>query len=289
MVVRSLDEDGFWESFIVEYVCSINFENYRFDPTVFTSKILNKNMDKIVDEINAMKNHLKDPVIFGNRRYYLRDIEYISVGYQMLGQLILETGATLPESLKEKILETTSWEYDKRWGWDSNRVEIRKFYLNEFRQHIINYIKGNIPCFRVLEIKSDKELESSSIGLEELYQNVKDKRCYIIRYVNLQCCNLKEIPDELFDFKYIEKLDLSKNKLKVLPDNFRDLKSLKIINLSHNQLQTIPVSFKALVNLERLNLYDNKIKFLPNWLKRLRFLFDLYVEKNPTKVPNTLE
>ncbi len=221
MAVRYLDEENFWERFIIEHVCSIQFEKYELDPSVLTSKILDNNLDKIICEINAMKNHVRKAVIFNNHRYYLHDIEFISVGYQMLGQLIIETGASLPEPIKDRILETTVWEYDKRWEWDSNRIEIRKFYLNEFRRNIINYKKGNIPCFRILEINSDKDLETSSIGLRELLRNIKTKRCYIIRYINLQCCNLREVPDELFDFKFIEKLDLSKNRLRKLPDHIR--------------------------------------------------------------------
>lgn len=283
MAVRSLDEDGFWERFIVEHVCNIDFRRYELNPSILTSQILDKSTSRAIDEIEAMGNYVNTPVTFSNFRYFLHDIEFISVGYQVLAQLILEAGARLPESIKDKVLSSTSLEYDKRWGWDTNRLKIRKFYLNEFRRHINNYKEGDTPCFRTLEIASDNELEVSSIGLTELYSNIKFKRCYIIRYINLQCCNLDSLPSELFEFKFVERLDLSRNLLRELPDDFGELQSLKIINLSHNHLQSLPKSFQGLINLNRLNLCYNRIKVLPSWFRHLESLYDLYLEGNPIK------
>ncbi|OUM56313.1 hypothetical protein PIROE2DRAFT_19129 [Piromyces sp. E2] len=69
-----------------------------------------------------------------------------------------------------------------------------------------------------------------------------------------------EIPPELFELKYLEKLDLSNNKLKgSISEKIMTLTNLKVLNLENNSLEGyVPYELKYLGNLEVLKLNGNK-------------------------------
>lgn len=66
----------------------------------------------------------------------------ILIGLQILGVLILQTGAYLPDIVCRGILYSTLWEYDKRREWSESFEEERKVYLKKFRNAIMNHKEG---------------------------------------------------------------------------------------------------------------------------------------------------
>ena len=277
MSIESLDSDDFWESLLIEYVFGIPYDEYGSNIELLTREVIEKNLEEAVNYLEDIRN---DNIILP-KGYYIHDKEFVSVGYHILGLLILQTGALLPDRVRDEILRTTAWEYDKRYGWNSHDMKLRQFYLKDFRDQIINYKVGKIPCFRRLDITRDEQFEISSIGLEQLYKNVELKRCYIIKYVNLQCCNLKRVPEELFDFKNIECLNLSFNYLKKIPDEIGCFNKLKKLNLKYNKLNYLPESLAQLSNLKSLNIHKNNIKKIPSSLRKIFDSGILYVGDNP--------
>jgi len=59
-------------------------------------------------------------------------------------------------------------------------------------------------------------------------------------FLDLNFCNLHEVPDGIAKIKTLERLNLQGNKFDSLPNGFYNLESLSYINLSHcHELQTI--------------------------------------------------
>jgi Leucine-rich repeat (LRR) protein len=81
--------------------------------------------------------------------------------------------------------------------------------------------------------------------------------------LNLSKKQLKDFPQEVFQFKNLQELDISKNKIKELPKEIGTLKSLKRFNASYNKLEVLPSEIGNLTNLVYLGLNRNKIQELP--------------------------
>jgi len=129
-----------------------------------------------------------------------------------------------------------------------------------------------------------------TITLEEANQNPDA----VIKLV-LRKQKLKEFPKEIFTFKNLQYLDVSKNNFKYLPDSFNmlpnlqvlmvskcgleklpahigDLKNLKHINANQNNITRIPYSFGLLEKLEFADLWSNDLEAYPESLKELKKL-----------------
>jgi Leucine-rich repeat (LRR) protein len=81
--------------------------------------------------------------------------------------------------------------------------------------------------------------------------------------LNLSKKQLKEFPQDVFQFKNLQELDISKNKIKELPKEIGTLINLKRFNASFNKLEVLPSEIGNLTNLVYLGLNRNKIGELP--------------------------
>jgi Leucine-rich repeat (LRR) protein len=107
--------------------------------------------------------------------------------------------------------------------------------------------------------------------------------------------HLKKFPEEIFQFKNLQYLDLSKNSIKEIPDGIdalsqlqylacsktglehvsRDigkLKNLRWINLNQNELVLLPPQFGDMENLEIADLWSNNLSEFPATLEKLKKL-----------------
>lgn len=75
--------------------------------------------------------------------------------------------------------------------------------------------------------------------------------------------DLKEIPDEVFELKNIERLDCVNNKINSLPKSFSNLSELKTLFLFSNNITEIPEEVIFLKKLELFEIHDNPIKSIP--------------------------
>ncbi|MFB2891479.1 COR domain-containing protein [Aerosakkonemataceae cyanobacterium BLCC-F50] len=100
---------------------------------------------------------------------------------------------------------------------------------------------------------------------------------------------LTEIPTEVFELEWLEKLNLTNNKLRSVPEGITHLTNLSVLDLCLNQLTSVPESITRLTNLSVLYLTDNQLKSVPESLTRLINLSELYLMGNRlTSVPETI-
>ena len=256
MDIRVLDDDNQWERWIVEGFCDLDYEDYYIDKTLLTQKALEQNLDEIIRRIEKIKSQFDDPPLYS---VHITSLDAILVAYQILALLLLETGSYVPEIVKEKVLKSTEWERDKQWDWDENALKIRKFYLNEFREKILQHESGKKELFIDLKVHSDKEFDEMCIGLTMLNKYIESGEIENVSHVNLDCQNLTEIPSSILDLRHVKKLSLDKNNIVDLPQNIDSLENLEHLSLLNNKIKELPPTFKNLKKLDDLTLYGNPV------------------------------
>ncbi|KAK6622928.1 hypothetical protein RUM43_008780 [Polyplax serrata] len=84
-----------------------------------------------------------------------------------------------------------------------------------------------------------------------------------------------ELPSEVLEFLFIEKLHLYHNALRSLPDDLGGLQYLKFLDLSRNQLCVLPSGLCQLEHLEKKG-QNSKTE---NFVRKLRVLSRKKIEK----------
>lgn len=75
--------------------------------------------------------------------------------------------------------------------------------------------------------------------------------------------HLKSFPKEVFKFKNLQYLDISKNSIKDIPDSIGTLSHLQYLICSKTGLQHVSKEIGKLKNLTYLNLNQNDLEYLP--------------------------
>lgn len=146
--IRYLDSrrDKNWEKYFINF-CELDFDQYWFHEEVLTQEILEAHLDDIVDKIIGFIDYVYKPELrprlpSHGDGYWVLSIDDILIGLQVLGVLILQTGAYLPDLVRRGILYSTMWEYDKKREWSEPFEDERKENLMKFRVAIINHRLG---------------------------------------------------------------------------------------------------------------------------------------------------
>jgi len=146
--IRLLDSkrDYCWEKFFIKS-CGLDYEEYRLNEEILTCEILEEYLDDIVDQIIGFIDYTHNPALrprlpWHGKGYWVLSVDDILVGLQILGVLILQTGAYLPDIVRKGILFSTLWEYDKWRGWSQPFEKERKENLKKFRKAILMHKTG---------------------------------------------------------------------------------------------------------------------------------------------------
>jgi len=133
------------------------------------------------------------------------------------------------------------------------------------------------------------ESRSSSVfGVR--YGNLKS---FAVRDGHVRALRLRELrnlPESIGSFKYLEHLDLCDNNLNEIPKSIGSLTSLKSLWLSNNNIRNIPKSIGSLKTLVSLKLNNNKILKIPRSIKKLTNLKYLDLKNNKLReIPDEIE
>lgn len=101
--------------------------------------------------------------------------------------------------------------------------------------------------------------------------------------------HFKSFPQEIFAFKNLQYLDLSKNSIKEIPDSIGTLTQLQYFSCSKSGVEKISKEIGKLSNLVYLNLNQNEIEYLPPQIGNLEKLeiLDLW-SNNLSEYPSSM-
>ncbi|WP_244224975.1 leucine-rich repeat domain-containing protein [Corallococcus sicarius] len=102
-----------------------------------------------------------------------------------------------------------------------------------------------------------------------------------VKSLTLEAKGLTSLPEELFLFRRLEKLNLRRNELRTLPEALGQLTELRELDVSLNGLLALPESLGALKKLRVLNLEYNCLWRLPDSLAECVELRTVNLVNNP--------
>ena len=102
----------------------------------------------------------------------------------------------------------------------------------------------------------------------------------IVKEIHLSGLNLDDVPQEIYDFTYLEALYIDNNNIQSISPKIADLKNLKILNAANNKIKNVPKEILKLKSLHILNLANNDLEELPDNIHSFRELRELRLENN---------
>mgnify|MGYP003291744645 FL=1 len=114
--------------------------------------------------------------------------------------------------------------------------------------------------YLIISLFFTTNLLAQSPCYKSLEEALKQKDC--VRCLDLSKQKLKQIPNQVYELKNLEKLILSKNKIKHIPDTLSTLVNLHYIDLSSNYIDNLSATLSEL-KIDTLIMWDNPIYTLP--------------------------
>lgn len=84
-----------------------------------------------------------------------------------------------------------------------------------------------------------------------------------LQSLDLNNCNLSELPKEIFKLTNLQELIISNNPITVIPPEIGELKNLKWLYATFIKATTLPPSIKELKKLHTLFLWGSEITYFP--------------------------
>ena len=140
-------------------------------------------------------------------------------------------------------------------------------------------IQKNIICILLLISFPSKA------QLVPLYQLKNQKACVSLKEakndfekvikLRLKRKKIKTIPNEIWNMKNLQFLDLSRNQIDSIPPQIKNLKNLQILILSKNKIKNLPEEFYQLKNLKVIRIGSNNIEYLSDKVRNFKQLEEL--------------
>lgn len=93
-----------------------------------------------------------------------------------------------------------------------------------------------------------------------------------LQYLDISKNNIKEIPEQIQELSLLQYFACSQCKLSKIPKSIGKLKHLYYLNLNQNNIDSIPSEIGELSKLQILDLWDNNLSYFPYSLSYLKSL-----------------
>ncbi|XP_069024139.1 LOW QUALITY PROTEIN: erbin [Embiotoca jacksoni] len=137
-----------------------------------------------------------------------------------------------------------------------------------------------------------KEIFSFEKTLQELYLDANQIEelpkqlfnCQFLNRLSMPDNDLTVLPAAIANLINLRELDVSKNSIQEFPENIKNCKALAIVEASVNPISKLPEGFTQLLSLTQLYLNDAFLEFLPASFGRLTKLQILELRENQLKM-----
>lgn len=117
-------------------------------------------------------------------------------------------------------------------------------------------------------------------GSEQAIKNILATKDISTKELKLENLGLKSLPNEIYKFKDLVELDLSKNEFETLKINSKKLPNLRRIILTDNLLNEKTLKIKRNKKIQVINLGDNYFTAFPTKIQKNRRLKELHLANN---------
>lgn len=168
-------------------------------------------------------------------------------------------------------------------------------------RHITGYVQGK-HFEKIRQVFPDFEFKLEAITRSDMYElidrsqllahaeNLPYDDTYLLQYwktpenireiqINWEDKGFSTLPDWLFRYTQLTKLNLNSNRLREIPDDLQKFEQLEELDLGYNLLKTFPKVIFKLKQLKKLNLSVNRLNELPS-LENLPHLVELKLNHN---------
>ncbi len=239
------------------------------------------------------------------RNKILKKIKHLDFSANALIRLPKEIN-DCPNLSKLNLLQNNDIKWDenlkKLSGLNNlNEIFVSVYDLDNIPKEYHNKITGiellktglkEIPL-NILQQKQLKYLDISGEYKNDNFINVLPPELFKLQYLehlNLNRCNIEQLPQEIGKLTNLTELYLSWNKFKTIPNQVENLLKLQKLNINFNQLSVISQSIFKLKNLTELALTYNTIAVIPKEISNLTKLevlnlsFNNNIEIVPTQI-----
>ena len=134
-----------------------------------------------------------------------------------------------------------------------------------------------LPKLECLHFGEGGNFETFAVELDGIPDSIKNAKN--LKFLHLQHCGLKEIPQYIFT-PWLEELKLGGNEIKIIPNGIEAAKSLRMLTVWMNDLEYVSESIGYLKNLKRLDLMSNPRLKLPNSIINLGDMEEMYIDED---------
>ena len=131
------------------------------------------------------------------------------------------------------------------------------------------------------------ERHYATLTQKQLLSLIEDANRFQWEVLDLTCCGLDTLPDEIGKLTSVQLLALGnnffskaktgRNTFTVLPDTIAKMRNLEVLDLQGSCVTSLPQSIGQLSKLRYLDLYDSKIRTLPDSIENLSSLRSLHL------------
>ncbi|MCP9754247.1 hypothetical protein EGI26_03595 [Lacihabitans sp. CCS-44] len=125
-------------------------------------------------------------------------------------------------------------------------------------------------------------------GSEVAIKNILATKDISTKELKLENLGLKSLPHEIYKFKDLVELNLSKNEFEALKINAKKLPNLRRIILTDNLLSERTLTIKRNKKIQVINLSDNYFTAFPKKIQKNRRLKELHLANNFIKQTNNV-
>jgi Leucine-rich repeat (LRR) protein len=158
------------------------------------------------------------------------------------------------------------------------RLKIEKILITSISRN-----KFAFYPLRAYEISGGLRMEqqlSKNRGSEGRLKNLLATKNDSIKKLNLSGLGINKLPKNIYNYRNLEELDLSKNEFKTFKLNPRKFPKLKRIILAENLLSAKTVKIRRNSSLEMLSLSDNDFSAFPKRIEKSTALKDIHLANN---------
>jgi len=246
-VTRLLDELG--EGQLIEEI-DLSYNNLEGDITFDFQKI------RMIQKLNLAHNEIKslNPTII--KMEYLRELN--------LSHNKFVTLQRLPKTIRKLDVSSNDWKLDEP-HYESHRNTYLLAIMADLTTltHLSMASCGLEEVPKVVQAYLDlKEVNMSENAIAEVNGSIFNQFRYVSR-LDLSKNKLESMPKQVRSLQHLLHLDLSENKLTSFTTDLTILRALRFLNLSKNEINVMPDDFGEMVSLRELNLSHNQIECLP--------------------------